>query len=66
LKGEVDAEWISFHYRPLMFSLIEQFGVELVYSVGFQVLHYPPTWVDLEHEARLIGYELQTRTKTNA
>jgi hypothetical protein len=64
LKGEIDPEWTSFHYRPLMFPLLERYGVELVYSVGFGVLGYPPTWVDLEGEARMI--EVSLRTKANA
>jgi len=50
-RGEVDPEWVSFHWHWIMYPMVDLLGPELVYAVGLKALGYPPNWVDTKNEA---------------
>ena len=66
LVGEVDPDQVPFHWHWIMYHLVELMGADWVYSIGFQSLGYPPTWVDTAAEADKVERAITEFLKTKA
>lgn len=65
LPGETDPESVPFHWHWLMFPILDFFSPELVWSVGLDVLGYPPTLVDTKEESDAVEAALIERLNSN-
>ena len=59
--GEVssDPDDVPFNWHWIMFDLVDQYSAPIVWSVGFEALGYPPSWVDTNREMMAVKTALE-------
>lgn len=48
---ETDRDWLRWRWPRMLQATAEMLGPMLVWSAGFEVLGYPPTWTHTQDEA---------------
>jgi hypothetical protein len=58
LDGETDSGRMREHWHHLLWPAVELFGAALTWSIGLEVLGYPPTWAHTRPEADAVSASL--------
>jgi|GEM_PF-2044263 len=51
LSEETDRACIHWQWHWMLMATVEMLGPSFVWSIGFQALGYPPTWIHTKDEA---------------
>lgn len=51
---ETDRDYLRWHWHWSLWPLVEMLGPGFVWGVGMLALGYPPTWVDMVEETKIV------------